>query len=146
MPCPGCGAFSDRVHAYHRRTMADVPPDARRVSVVVRARRLLCPRAVRTRQRFREQLPGVLERYQRCTPRPAGQIGAVVWELARRAGARVLSALVMGVSRHAAKRTLLRLPVPVPLGVLTYADRMIKSLTRDSLHRTCYRERVVEAL
>ena len=128
VPCPGCGAFSDRVHAYHRRTVADVPLDARRVSVVVRVRRLLCPSAACTRQSFRERLPGVLERYQRRTPRLAGQVGAVVRELAGRAGTRVLPALAVGVSRHTAIRTLLSLPLPaarVPrvLGVDDFALR-----------------------
>ena len=40
--CPGCGALTARVHAYHERTVADVPLDARPVSVVVWVRRLVC--------------------------------------------------------------------------------------------------------
>ncbi|MFJ2034307.1 ISL3 family transposase, partial [Streptosporangium sp. NPDC087985] len=111
--CPRCGAETTRVHGYHERSVADVPVDARRVLVVVRIRRLVCP----TRgchQTFREQLPGVLERYQRRTPRLAGQIGAVVRELAGRAGTRVLSALAVRLSRHTALRLLLRLPLPLP--------------------------------
>jgi hypothetical protein len=100
------------VHGYHERTVAGVPIDIRRVVVRVRVRRLVCP----TRgclQTFREQLPGVLERYQRRTPRLVSQVGTVVRELAGRAGARALSALAVFVFRHTAMRTLLRLPLPV---------------------------------
>jgi transposase len=125
--CPDCGAQTARVHGYHERTVTDVPVDARRVVVRVRVRRLVCP-TLGCRQTFREQLPGVLERYQRRTPRLVSQIGAVVRELAGRAGARVLSALAVPVSRHTALRALLRLPllvrrVPRVLGVDDFALR-----------------------
>jgi hypothetical protein len=126
--CPDCGNETAHVHAFHHRTLADVPVDARRVIVVVRVRRLRCPILGCPRQTFREQLPGVLERYQRRTPRLAGQIGAVVRELAGRAGARALAALAVRVSRHTALGLLLRLPLPklrVPrvLGVDDFALR-----------------------
>jgi transposase len=125
--CPGCGASTGRVHGYHERTVADVPVDARRVQVVVRIRRLVCPTRG-CRQTFREQVPSVLERYQRRTSRMAAQAGAVARELAGRAGARALSALAMRVSRHTALRILLRLPLPPPrvprvLGVDDFALR-----------------------
>jgi transposase len=125
--CPGCGAWTQRVHGYHERVVADVPLDARRVVLRVRVRRLVCP-SRGCRQTFREQLPGVLERYQRRTPRLAGQIGAVAKELAGRAGARLLSALKILASRHTAIRILLGLPppalqVPRVLGVDDFALR-----------------------
>jgi transposase len=85
--CPGCGAETGRVHGYHERTVRDVPIDARQVVVRVRVRRLMCS-TLGCRKTFREQVPGVLQRYQRRTPRLASQIGAVVRELAGRAGAR----------------------------------------------------------
>ena len=110
--CPDCGAPATRVHGYHEPTVTDVPVDARQVVVRVRVRRLVCPTRG-CRRTFREQLPGVLERYQRRTTRLAAQIGAVVRELAGRAGARVLAALSVVVSRHSALRALLRLPLPV---------------------------------
>lgn len=113
--CPGCGAAASRVHGYGQRTLADVAVDGRRVLVIVRVRRLVCPTGG-CQQTFREQLPGVLERYQRRTPRLTAQIGAVVRELAGRASVRVLSALAIPLSRHSALRCLLRLPPP-PLAV-----------------------------
>src|SRR5687768_15572839 len=83
VPCPDCGAASGRVRGYHERTVNDVCVDARRVTIVVTVRRLVCP-TNGCRRTFREQVPGVLERYQRRTPRLAGQVGAVARELAGR--------------------------------------------------------------
>ncbi|MEV5283294.1 ISL3 family transposase [Streptomyces sp. NPDC052811] len=111
VPCPGCGALSGRVHGFHLRTVADVSVDERRVVVRVRVRRLVCPTRG-CRHTFREQVPGVLDRYQRRTTRLTRQVKAVVKELAGRAGARLLAILAMGLSRHTALRTLLRIPLP----------------------------------
>ncbi|MFB7224413.1 ISL3 family transposase [Streptomyces sp. NPDC056227] len=108
---PICGASSGRVHGYHWRTVADIPVDGRRVVVRVRVRRLVCPTRG-CRHTFREQVPGVLERYQRRTARLTRQVKAVVKELAGRAGARLPAILAMGLSRHTALRTLLRIPLP----------------------------------
>lgn len=109
--CPVCGVPSGRVHGYHWRTVADVPVDGRRVVVRVQVRRLVCPTRG-CRHTFREQVPGVLERYQRRTTRLTAQVKAVVKELAGRAGARVLAMLAVGLSRHTALRALLRIPLP----------------------------------
>ncbi|MGJ5893978.1 ISL3 family transposase [Streptomyces niveiscabiei] len=110
-PCSVCGVPSGRVHGYHWRTVADVPMDGRRVVVRVRVRRLVCPTRG-CRHTFREQVPGVLDRYQRRTTRLTRQIKDVVKELAGRAGARLLAILAAGISRHTALRTLLRIPLP----------------------------------
>lgn len=109
--CPVCGAPTGRVHGYQLRTVADVPVDDRRVVVRVRVRRLVCPTRG-CRHTFREQVPGVLERYQRRTARLTRQVKAVVKELAGRAGARLLAVLAVGLSRHTTLRTLLRIPLP----------------------------------
>jgi transposase len=65
---PACGAESGKVHGYHERTVTDVPVDDRGVIVRVRVRRPVCP-IVDCCNTFREQVPGVLERYQRRTAR-----------------------------------------------------------------------------
>lgn len=69
--CPGCGEVTARVHGYHVRTVADVPADGRRVQVRARVRRMRCPGLDCAVQTFREQVPGVLDRYQRRTSRLA---------------------------------------------------------------------------
>ncbi len=81
--CPGCGAETSRVHGYYERTAADVPVDGRRVLVKVRVRRMRCPALDCKVQTFREQAPGVLERYQRRISRLTAQVSAVAREFSR---------------------------------------------------------------
>jgi transposase len=126
--CPGCGEETSHVHGYHERTPSDVPVDGRRVVVKVRVRRMRCPALDCQTQTFREQVPGVLERYQRRITRLTGQVSATVRELAGRAGSRLLAALGISVSRHTALRALMaiRLPdlgVPRILGIDDFALR-----------------------
>jgi transposase len=126
--CPRCGGLTSQVHGYYVRTLADVPADGRPVVVRVQVRRLRCPVLDCPVQTFREQVPGVLERYQRRTARLAGQASEVARRLAGRAGAGLLAALGIPLSRHTALRLLLRLPLPevsVPrvLGVDDFALR-----------------------
>jgi transposase len=130
--CPACRTETFRVHGYHERTAADVPVDGRRVVVRVRVRRMRCPDLGCPRQTFREQVPGVLDRYQRRTTRLTGQVSAVARELAGRAGARLLPSLGILVSRHTALRALLQIPLPalaVPrvLGIDDFALRRSRS-------------------
>jgi transposase len=112
VPCPRCGGRTGQVHGYYERTVADVPADGRPVVVRVRVRRMRCPVPGCPVQTFREQVPGVLDRYQRRTTRLAGQAGEVARRLAGRAGAGLLAVLGVPVSRHTALRILLRLPLP----------------------------------
>ena len=128
VPCPRCGSLTGHVHGYYERTAADVPADGRPVVVHVRVRRMRCPDLACPVQTFREQVPGVLDRYQRRTTRLAGQAGEVARRLAGRAGAGLLAALGVPLSRHTALRLLLQLPLPevaVPrvLGVDDFALR-----------------------
>jgi transposase len=130
--CADCGTETARVHGYHERTVADVPADGRRVVVRVRVRRMRCPVPGCPRQTFREQVPGVLDRYQRRTPRLTGQTAAVARALAGRAGARLLAQLGVPISRHTAVRVLLGLPLPAVqapgiLGVDDFALRRSRS-------------------
>lgn len=126
--CPACGTPTRRVHAFHERAPADVPVDGRRVLIRVRMRRMRCPVPHCERQTFREQVPGLLERYERRTVRLREQIRAVVRELAGRASARLLPALGIAAGRDTALRTLLgiALPkraVPTVLGIDDFALR-----------------------
>jgi transposase len=126
--CPGCGAGTARVHEYHERTAADIPVGGRRVLVHVRVRRMRCPALDCKVQTFREQVPGVLDRYQRRISRLTAQVSKIARELAGRASARLLPALGIMVSRHTALRVLLKIPLPgmtVPrvLGIDDFALR-----------------------
>ncbi|WP_457463853.1 ISL3 family transposase [Streptomyces sp. TE5632] len=114
VPCPACGAPTAKVHGLHGRTLVDVPVDGRRVVVSVRVRRLVCPVPGCPRQTFREQVPGLVERYQRRTPRLARQLSFLVKELAGRAGARLSRAWGCGISPSTALRLLTRLRTPPP--------------------------------
>jgi transposase len=128
VPCPMCGQPTAQVHAFHGRVVADVPVDGRRVAASVRVRRMVCPVLGCPRQTFREQVPGLIERYQRRTRRLADQLGQVVKELAGRAGARLSRVLACAISRSTALRVLMRQAVPPPriprvLGVDDFALR-----------------------
>ncbi|MFC9614481.1 hypothetical protein [Streptomyces sp. NPDC056938] len=87
----------------------------RRVVVSVQVRRMVCPVLGCPRQRFREQVPELLERSHRTT-RWAVQLGHVVEELAGRAGARLSRYAVVAISRSTALRMLMWLPL-APLRV-----------------------------
>lgn len=126
VPCPKCGTPTARMPGFHERTVADLPVDGRRVVVSVQVRRLVCPVLGCPRQTFREQVPGLLERYRRRTIRLPGQVGNLVIELAGRAGARLSRCLVVAISRSTALRMLTRLPLsplrgPRGLGVDDFA-------------------------
>ena len=114
--------------AIHERTAADVSADGRRAVLKVRARRMRCPVTGCAVQTFREQVPGVLSRYQQRTARLAGQVSAIARELAGRASSRLLPALGITASRHTMLRALLKIPLPaltVPrvLGIDDFALR-----------------------
>lgn len=99
----------------------------------MRVRRMRCPVTGCLRQAFREQVPGVLDRWQRRAVRLTGQISAVVRELAGRAGARLLPALGVLVSGHTALRVLLRIPLPalvLPVLGSTYPDPRVIAIAR----------------
>jgi len=90
------------VHGYCYRTVADVLADGRPVVVHVRVRRMRCPDLDWPAQTFREQVPGLLDRYQRRTTRLAGQAAEAVRRLAPRDGAGLLAALGIPLSMHPA--------------------------------------------
>jgi zinc-finger of transposase IS204/IS1001/IS1096/IS1165 len=136
VPCPGCGTQTERVHGYHERTVADVPVDGRPVLVAARLRRLRCPVLGCAVQTFREQVPGVLERYQRRTARLAGQVAATVRELAGHAGSRLLAALGVGVSRHTALRPCSRSVFPTSKCPVSWALTILPCAGASSTRRS----------
>ncbi len=110
--CPVCGSPTGRVHAFHGRTIADVPVVAAGWWCRYGSGGWYAQSGGCARQTFREQVPELLERYQRRTCRLTKRLGAVVKELAGRAGSRLSSVLAVHVSRSTALRLLMRLPLP----------------------------------
>ncbi|WP_432279539.1 transposase family protein [Nocardia carnea] len=108
--CPGCGAGSARIHGVHERRLADLPVDGRSVMVRVRVRRLYCP-TQGCQRTFREQVPGVVERYQRRATRLTGHVRAAVRELAGRAAVRTLGRWSVRLSRQTSVRVVLGIPL-----------------------------------
>jgi transposase len=89
---------------------------------------MVCPVLGCPRQTFREQVPGLIERYQRRTRRLTDQLGKIVKELAGRAGARLTRVLACAISRSTALRLLIcqalpPLRVPRVLGIDDFALR-----------------------
>jgi hypothetical protein len=130
------------VHEYHERTAADVPVDGRRVLVRVRVRRMRCPALDCQVQTFREQVPGVLDRYQRRISRLTAQVSKVACELAGRASARLLPALGIMVSRHTALRVLLK----IPLAEVTVPRVLGLDLSRFCDYPDCWRAAAADAV
>nr|WP_165350535.1 ISL3 family transposase [Xylanimonas protaetiae] len=126
--CPMCATPSARVHDRAVRCPADLPVAGVRVELRVRVRRLICPVAACPRRTFREQIPGVLERYQRRTARLHAALETLTVELAGRATVRVAPGLGIDLRRDTALRVLrsVALPdlvVPRVLGIDDFALR-----------------------
>ncbi|MGW9046821.1 ISL3 family transposase [Streptomyces lydicus] len=126
--CPGCGAWSTRVHSSYLRFPADAPSAGRRVVLRLRVRRFRCRDTVCARRTFVEQIPGLTRRYGQRTERLRSALTSVGLALAGRAGARLAAALGMSVSRSTVLRLVDALPepeVPAPrvVGVDEYATR-----------------------
>jgi transposase len=115
--CPDCGEPAARVHAYHRRRLADLPAAGRAVVIDLRVRRLRCSTPSCPRRTFREQVPALTTPWARRTPQLTGLIGDLAVVLAGRAGATVLDRLGVRSSRSTVLRVLMGMPTltaPIP--------------------------------
>lgn len=98
--CPGCGAWSTRIHSSCLRFPADVPSGGRSVVLQFRVRRSRCGNTVCPRHTSVEQVPGPTRRYGRRTERLRSTLAAVGLAPADRAGARLAAVLGVSVSRR----------------------------------------------
>ncbi|WP_107309410.1 ISL3 family transposase [Streptomyces sp. TP-A0356] len=126
--CPGCGAWSSRVHGSYLRFPADVPSAGRSIVLQLRVRRLACENTACARRTFVEQIPGLTRRHGQRTERLRAMLAAVGLALAGRAGARLARAFGVTVSRSTVPRLIDALPetvMPAPraVGVDEYATR-----------------------
>ncbi|WP_345552699.1 transposase family protein [Streptomyces lannensis] len=126
--CPGCRAWSTRVHSSYLRFPADVPSAGRSVVLQSRVRRFRCWNTACSRRTFVEQISGLTRRYGQRTERLRSALAAVGLALAGRAGARLAAVLGVAVSRSTVLRLVDALPepeMPAPrvVGVDEYATR-----------------------
>ena len=128
LSCPDCGALSRRVHSRYQRHLADTAVGGRAVVVDLTVRRLFCDVPACPRRTFAEQVEGLTLRYGRYTPTLLELLRVVGLALAGSAGARLLAALHVFVSRVTVLTLLMALPdpaweVPEVLGVDDFALR-----------------------
>ncbi|WTZ61715.1 transposase family protein [Streptomyces sp. NBC_01387] len=126
--CPGCGAWSARVHGSYLRFPADVPSAGRSVVLQLRVRRFTCRNAECGRRTFVEQIPGLTRRNGQRTQRLRSTLAAIGLALAGQAGSRLAAIVRAPVSRSTVLRLVDALPepeVPAPrvVGVDKYATR-----------------------
>lgn len=108
--CPGCGAWSTRVHSSYLRFPADVPSAGRTVVLQLRVRRFRCRNTLCSRRTFAEQIPGLTRRHGQRTERLRSTLASVGLALAGRAGARLTAILGVSVSRSTVLRLIDALP------------------------------------
>lgn len=97
--CTGCSAPSVWVHSRYERHLADTALGGRPLRIDLSVRRLYCENHACPKVTFAEQIPGLTERYQRCTPLLQYLIESVGVMPAGRAGARMLRVLNGTLSR-----------------------------------------------
>ena len=68
-PCPVCGQLAERVHSRYRRVLADLPLCGRRLVLVLRLRKFLCPNAGCLRHVFCERVHALAAAHARSTTR-----------------------------------------------------------------------------
>lgn len=112
--CPGCGAWSSRVHGSYLRFPADLPSAGRRVVLCLNVRRFACADPSCERRTFAEQVPGLTRRYSRWTERLRLALAEIGLALAGRAGARIADVFGIVVSRSTVLRLVDALPESWP--------------------------------
>ncbi|MFD0403755.1 ISL3 family transposase [Kitasatospora sp. NPDC127116] len=128
VPCPGCGAPSDRVHSRYGRHLADAPCGGRGVVIELSVRRMFCDNRGCPRVTFAEQTDGLTSRYGRRTPVLQRILAALGVVLAARAVVRLALLLGVAVSRMTVLRLVMGLPDPAwagprVLGIDEFATR-----------------------
>jgi len=104
-----------RVHGWCSRTLADVPVGGRKMLLVLCLRRLMCRTRDCPQRTFREQVPGLTQRWARRTDRLTAMITRFGIEAAGRAGVRFLEAAGVSISRDTVLRAVMRQPLPFDL-------------------------------
>jgi transposase len=130
--CPSCGQASTRVHAQYQRRLQDLPWQGRPATLLVRARRFLCPNLACPRRTSAEHLGLAAARSARRTERLGEVQRQLGLGLGGEAGARLAARLAMPLSPDTLLRLVHRAVVPQPptprvLGVDDWAWRRGRS-------------------
>ncbi|MEV8328958.1 ISL3 family transposase [Kitasatospora sp. NPDC056731] len=122
--CPGCGAWSERVHSGYERRVTDTAVSGQELVLHLRVRRFFCDSSGCGKRTFAEQITGLTFRYGRCTVPLRKLREAVALALGGRAGARLTEHLAVGIGRDALIRLVRALPDPTtgPVRVLGVDD------------------------
>jgi len=125
--CPLCGKFSNRVHDYYFRTIADLPVFHNRTVILLKTRKFKCGNNRCRRKVFSEQTPDIM-RYSRRTRRVARILETFAIELTGRLGSNLSKQLHITVSsstitRIAHGHQLMEITQPKVLGVDDWAYR-----------------------
>ncbi|MFC8452554.1 ISL3 family transposase [Kitasatospora sp. NPDC057223] len=122
--CPGCGAWSERVHSGYERRVTDTAVSGQELVLHLRVRRFFCDSPGCGKRTFAEQITGLTFRYGRCTVPLRKVRETVALALGGRAGARLAEHMAVGVGRDALIRLIRALPDPAigPVRVLGVDD------------------------
>jgi len=112
--CPACGQTSSRVHSRYERWLGDCGVGGREVSIRLRVRRFFCGDPNCPRRIFAEQVPGLTERYRRCSPALRAMLAEVGLATGGRAGERMTRQLDAARSRMTLLRLVRGLPQSTP--------------------------------
>jgi len=108
VPCPDCGAVTDRVHSCYTRSLGDLPWHGSTVQICLQSRRFFCRAPACPRRIFTERLPGSAAPYARRTARLHVALDAISLALGGEAGARLAGRLGMEVSPDTLLRRLIQ--------------------------------------
>ena len=110
--CPICATPSSSIHSYHLRQLKDLPMGEQAVLLTIRTKRFRCRNPACPKVTFVEEIPGVLVKNARRTPR----LSTVLWHRGQvaggQAGARLTRHLHMQTSRSSLLRILRQRPQP----------------------------------
>jgi hypothetical protein len=109
---PGLPASLVPVHARYQRQLADLPPGARQVQIIVHIRRFKCGNPRCGQSTFSGQIPGLTTPFARRTPPLTGALAEVALALAGRPGSRLAARLAMPCCRDVLIRLIRAQPIP----------------------------------